>query len=149
MPAYADIHWETLGEKGVQWPASALTRAPRRIEPVNAPPAPAIGTGSYLLVTGPLLWDGGIWMHKGAPQVVNLIPAPFVALNPADVAASKLIEGNTVTVTSPHGSVTLTLRADASVQRGTAWIPANLPGLPAETLGAGRSESGSIAVRLV
>jgi len=78
--------------------------------------------------------------------VRKLTPEPFVALNPADLAAAKLAEGGKVTVTSPRGSVTLTLKADASVQPGTAWIPANLGGLPAETLGAGRGEVVTIKV---
>lgn len=140
IPAYAAIRWETLGEQGVQWPASALSRTARRIEPVNAPAAPSAAAGSYLLVSGPLLWDNGLLMQRGAEQVTKLIPAPFVALNPADLAAGQLAEGSAVTVTSALGSVTLTLKADASVQPGTAWIPANLADAPAETLGAGRGE---------
>ena len=67
--------------------------------------------------------------------------APFVALNPADLAAAGLTEGPIVTVTSVARRVTLPLRADASVQPGTAWIPSGLTGAPAETLGAGSGES--------
>ncbi len=74
-------------------------------------------------MSGPLLWDGGLFMQHAPEQVRKLTPEPFVALNPADLAAAKLAEGSQVTVTSPHGSATLTLKADASVQPGTAWIP--------------------------
>ncbi len=147
IPAYAGIRWEALGEEGVQWPISALARAPRRPEPIQVTPLAAAEKGSYWLVSSPLLWDGGLWMQKGAPQVVNLIPAPFVALNPADIAAAKLSEGSQVTVTSSHGSVTLALKADASVQPGTAWVPLNLRGAPAETLGAGRGEVVNVTVK--
>ncbi len=147
VPAYAAVRWETLGEQGVQWPVSALTRTPRRIEPVNAPALPAAPAGSYALGSGPLLWDNGLLMQKGAEQVKKLIPAPFVALNLADIAAGQLAEGNEVTVTSAHGSVTLALQADPSVQPGTAWIPADLAGLPAETLGAERGEVVGVVVR--
>ena len=147
IPAYAAIRWEALGEQGVQWPASALVRAPRRVEPVNAPALPTIPAGSYALVTGPLLWDNGLLMQKGAEPVRKLAPAPFVALNPADLAAAHLTEGSEVTVTSAHGSITLALKADASVQPGTVWIPANLAGLPAEALGAGRGEVVGVMVR--
>jgi formylmethanofuran dehydrogenase subunit D len=86
-------------------------------------------------------------MQHAAEQVRKLTPTPFVALNPADVAAAKLVEGSQVMVTSASVSVTLALKADSSVQPGTAWIPANLAGLPAETFGAGRGEVVSVVVQ--
>ncbi|MGQ9489866.1 MAG: NADH-quinone oxidoreductase subunit NuoG [Anaerolineae bacterium] len=147
IPAYATIRWETLGEAGIQWPASALSRPARWPEPVSATPVPTPEKGSYLLVSGLLLWDGSILMRKGAPQIVNLIPTPFVALNPDDLSSAGLIEGSPVTVTSVYGSVVLTLKADPSVQPGTAWVPANLAGLPAETLGASQGEVISVVVK--
>jgi NADH-quinone oxidoreductase chain G len=151
VPPYAGLRWETLGEGGVQWPVSALTRAPRRPELAPAPAATASAAaqapGSLRLVSGPLLWDGGLFMQHAPDQVRQLTPAPFVALNGADLAAAKLAEGGQVTVTSPHGSVSLTLKADASVQPGTAWIPADLAGLPAEVLGAGLGEIVSVVVQ--
>ena len=36
VPAYAGIRWETLGEGGLQWNASALARPARRVEPVES-----------------------------------------------------------------------------------------------------------------
>jgi len=140
MPAYAGIRWETLGEGGLQWNASALAGPARRVEPIEVAPIAAPAAGSYLLVSSPVLWDGGPLMQKGPEQVRNLMVAPFVALNPADLAAAGLLEGPIVTVTSPRASVVLPLRADAAVQPGTAWIPYGLTGAPAETLGAGNNE---------
>jgi anaerobic selenocysteine-containing dehydrogenase len=87
-------------------------------------------------------------MQHAAEQVRRLIPEPFVALNPADLAASGLAEGAKVLVSSPNGAVSLVLRADASVQPGTAWVPYGLAGLPAETLGAGTGEPVSISTML-
>ena len=141
VPAYAGIRWETLGEQGVQWSASALLRPARRVEPVEATPVSAPAKGSFLLVSGPVLWDGGTLMQRGAEQVRKLTPEPFMALNPADIAAAGLAEGGAVTVSSARTSVSLTLRADASVQPGTVWIPSGLAGAPAEALGAGTGES--------
>jgi NADH-quinone oxidoreductase chain G len=148
-PPYTALRWEALGEGGIQWPVSALARAPRKPEPATAAPVAAPAPGSLLLVSGPLLWDGGLFMQHVPEQVRQLTPAPFVALNGADLAATKLAEGSQVIVTSPHGSVSLTLKTDASVQPGTAWIPANLAGLPAETLGAGLGETVSVIVKVV
>ena len=140
VPAYAGIRWETLGEGGLQWNANALARPARRVEPVEIAAIAAPAAGSYLLVSSPVLWDGGTLMAHGAEQVRNRMVTPFIALNPADLAAAGLLEGPIVTVTSSRASVVLPLRADASVQPGTAWIPAGLTGAPAEMLGAGSSE---------
>ena len=100
VPAYAGIRWETLGEGGLQWNASALARPARRVEPVEIAPIAAPAAGSYLLVSSPVLWDGGTLMAHGAEQVRKRMVAPFIALNPADLAAAGLLEGPIVTVTS-------------------------------------------------
>jgi anaerobic selenocysteine-containing dehydrogenase len=86
------------------------------------------------------LWDGGAIMQHAAEQVRGLAPQPFIALNPADLAALKLADGGAVVVSASGRSVSLILKADASVQPGTAWAPVGQPGLPAEALGAGRGE---------
>ncbi len=147
VPFYAPLRWEALGEGGVQWPISALARPPRKPESAEVAAVAAPAPGSWLLVSGPLLWDGGLFMQHAPEQVRKLTPEPFVALNPADLAAAKLAAGSKVTVTSPRGSVNLTLKADTSVQPSTAWIPASLSGLPAETLDAGMGESVSLVVK--
>ncbi|MCX6029299.1 MAG: NADH-quinone oxidoreductase subunit NuoG [Chloroflexi bacterium] len=147
VPFYAALRWDALGEGGVQWPISALVRSPRKPEGADVAPVAAPAAGSWLLVSGPLLWDAGLFMQHAPEQVRKLTPEPFVVLNPADLTAAKLAEGSKVTVTSPRGSVTLTLKADVSVQPGTAWVPAKLAGLPAETLGAATGESVSVTVR--
>jgi formylmethanofuran dehydrogenase subunit D len=110
------------------------------VERIEATPIAAPAAGSYLLVSSPVLWDGGSLMAQGAEQVRKRMVAPFIALNPADLAAAGLIEGPIVTVTSPRAHAVLPLRADASVQPGTAWIPSGLTGAPAEMLGAGSGE---------
>ena len=139
-PAYAGIRWETLGEVGVQWPSTAMARAARKLEGAGIAPLAAPDAGSFYLVGGSLLWDGGAIMQHAAEQVRGLIPQPFIALAPADLATLKLAEGDAVVVSASDRNVSLTLKADASVQPGTAWVPAGQPGLPAEALGAGRGE---------
>jgi len=145
--------WEALGEEGAQWPMSALARRTQAqggvVKPAEVAPVPPPTPGSFWLVSGPLLWDGSTLMQHGAEQVRHLIPEPLVALNPADLAATGLAEGSTVAVSSGRGTVNLTLRADASVQAGTAWVPAGLADLPAEMLGAGRGEPVAVRVSQV
>jgi anaerobic selenocysteine-containing dehydrogenase len=93
------------------------------------------------------LWDNGLLMQHAADQIRHLIPEPFVALNPSDLARSGLIEGAAVTVSSAQGAVDLLLKADATVQPGTAWVPARLAGAPAEGLGAGLGEPVAVTIR--
>jgi predicted molibdopterin-dependent oxidoreductase YjgC len=143
---YAPMRWEALGEGGIQWPASALPRSARKPETIEVAALAPLAAGSFHLVSSPVLWDSGLFMQHSAAQVRDLIPAPFVALNPADLAARKLAEGSEVQVSSAHGSVTLVLKSDASVQPGTAWVPFGLAGLPAEALGAGRGEAVALQV---
>jgi predicted molibdopterin-dependent oxidoreductase YjgC len=148
VPIYGTLRWENLTDQGQQWPASALVRPPRRVEPLEVQPVPAVPAGQFMLVSGPVLWDGGALMQHAAAQVRNGMPQPYVALNPADMTAGGYTEGHMATVASPLGMVTLTLCADTSVQPGTAWVPLGLTGLPAETLGAGRGESVSLIIAL-
>ncbi|MCC6756231.1 MAG: molybdopterin-dependent oxidoreductase, partial [Solirubrobacterales bacterium] len=146
--AYAGIRWETLGEAGVQWPSAALARSTRKLESAESAPLAAPDAGSFYLVSSGLLWDGSVLMLHAAEQVRNLIPQPFIALNPADLTALKLAEGDMVVVSASGGNVSLTLKADASVQPGTAWAPARQPGSPAETLGAGRGEPVLVSLKV-
>jgi len=146
-PAYAGIRWETLGEAGVQWPSAAVARAARKPESAEITPLTA-EAGSFYLVSEGLLWAGGALMLHAAEQVRGLIPQPFVALAPADLAALKFIEGSAVIVSASSRSVQLALKADASVQPGTAWAPAGQPGFPAEALGAGRGEPVLVKIQV-
>ncbi len=146
VPFYTELRWDDLGELGMQWSAPLAPRQPRKAEPVEVAPLPALPDGGLWLVSGPLLWDSGVLMEYAAEEICNLIPPPFVALAPADFASAGLTEGDTVTVGSEYGSVSLVVRADDSVQPGTAWIPAGLVGAPAETLGARRAEPVAVTV---
>jgi NADH-quinone oxidoreductase subunit G len=147
VPIYAGLRWEALGESGLQWSASAVAKPTRRVETVETDPIAESLPGSVWLVSGPLLWDSSLFMQHAAEQVRRLIPEPFVALNPSDLAGSGLTEGNAVTVSSAHGAANLLLKADATVQPGTAWVPAGLAGVPAEVLGAGRGEPVSVTIQ--
>ncbi len=107
-PAYAGMRWETLGEAGVQWPSAAMARIARKPESAEIAPLAAPDAGSFYLVGGSLLWDGGSVMQHAAEQVRGLIPQPFVALTPADLAALKLVEGDAVVVSASDRNVGLT-----------------------------------------
>jgi NADH-quinone oxidoreductase subunit G len=145
-PIYTGMRWESLTDQGQQWPATGLARPNRRFEPVEVQPLPAVEQGRFALVSGPLLWDGGVLMQHSAAQLQGRIAGSFIALNPADLSSVDVPEGHGVTVTSDRGSVTAVLQADDCVQPGTAWMPYGLAGQPAETLGAGRGEPVSVTI---
>jgi NADH-quinone oxidoreductase chain G len=145
-PIYANARWETLGTSGVQWPANALPRAARRIEPIAAP-VPAAGEGAaFTLFSGPTLWDDSVLMQHADSLLKGKISEPFVALNPGDLAQAGLTEGITVQVTSDRGSVALSLHSDTRLAPGNAWIPAHLAGHPAEALGADRGQPCAVRI---
>jgi predicted molibdopterin-dependent oxidoreductase YjgC len=146
-PIYAGLRWEALGESGLQWSASAIAKPARRVEPVETGAIADLPPGSLWLVSGPLLWDASLLMQYGADPVRRLIPSPFVALHPSDLGRFALPEGSQVAVSSVHGAANLLLRADSSVQPGTAWVPAKLAGMPAEALGAGLGEPVSVTIQ--
>jgi anaerobic selenocysteine-containing dehydrogenase len=147
VPAYTGLSWKSLGDAGIQWPADAVGATTPSAAPVEVAPVAARPGGGYWLVSGPLLWDHGTFMRYGAPQLRDLAPAPFVALNRADIQAAGLSENEEVVVRAGHTRLLLVLRADPAVAPGTAWIPYELDGRPAETLGAGRGEPVIVTVR--
>jgi NADH-quinone oxidoreductase subunit G len=148
VPIYADLRWEALGESGLQWSAQAAGRTARRVETAEVVPDVDLPPGSLWLVSGPLLWDGGVLMRHAADEVRRLIPEPFVALNPVDLARIGLAEGGMVTVSSARATVNVALKADTTVHPGTAWVPAMLTGAPAEVLRGGLEEPVPVTIQL-
>ena len=74
---------------------------------------------------------------------------PSSRRTPAMLAALQLVAACRLVPLRPAlASVTLELRADPTVPTGAAWVPYGLPGLPAETLGAGRGEPVSVTIAL-
>ncbi len=176
VPAYANLRWEALTDQGQQWSAAGyaaktegrLKKEEGRSDPAtfNLPPGTSnlpqaafnlpqaafnLPQAAFSLISGPVLWDGGPLMQRAADEVRNKIPAAYIALNPADLSSIFHLPSSfaaSATVTSALASVTLELRADPTVPTGAAWIPYGLPGLPAETLGAGRGEPVSVTIAL-
>ncbi len=78
----------------------------------------------YLLITGRLLehFNTGEMSRRSA-RLSRLRPASFLDMNPQDAEAAGFCEGDTVRMTSPHGSVKLPLKIEASLQRGYLFAP--------------------------
>ena len=86
------------------------------IEPTEAYP--------YILITGRLLehFNTGE-MSRRTKKLAKLKPAAYLDMNPQDAAAAGLVEDETVRMTSPHGTVLLPLKLNASMQPGYLFAP--------------------------
>lgn len=77
-----------------------------------------------VLNTGRLLehWHTGT-MTRRSSALDTLQPGPFVEVNPADLAALGLHDGQEVTVRSRRGAIRLPIHASPAVQPGSVFIP--------------------------
>ena len=78
----------------------------------------------YILITGRLLehFNTGE-MTRRILKLSKLKPAAYLDMNPADAETAGLAEDDTVRMTSPHGTVQLPLKLNASMQRGYLFAP--------------------------
>ena len=67
-------------------------------------------------------------MRMRAVASSGLAPGSTVHLHPLDLERVGTTEGTEVKVSSNRTTVVFTAVADASVLRGTAWVPFNQPG---------------------
>jgi predicted molibdopterin-dependent oxidoreductase YjgC len=132
VPMYAGLSWNALGDQGIQWDASLVRPEPvyRQVEQ-KSPPSSA--SDELALVTGTVLYDAGtmFWITEPLRKIAT---GAVVALNPGDAQRLTLETGASVVVSSPEGSLPLTVTIDESVNPGTAWIPESLPGAPVGAL---------------
>lgn len=131
VPAYADLSWDALGSQGQ--PGSVKPSTNRRFQAVTVRTAGHDGAFPLALVSGTRLFDGGALL-RASDSVAHLTPAPFVGLHPNDMQQLALNDGQTTTVSSPQGQVSLVVRSDESVRPGTAWVPWGQVGEPAGVL---------------
>ena len=78
----------------------------------------------YILITGRLLehFNTGE-MSRRTAKLSKLKPASYLDMNPKDAEAAGLCEDDIVHMTSPHGTVKLPLKLEASMQRGYLFAP--------------------------
>ena len=78
----------------------------------------------YILITGRLLehFNTGE-MSRRSTKLARLKPSPYLDMNPLDAVEAGLAENDIVRMTSPHGTVLLPLKLEASMQRGYLFAP--------------------------
>jgi formate dehydrogenase alpha subunit len=141
-PVFSGItHQRLKGSRGIFWPCYDESHAgtPRlyedgfgfrdrraRFMPVELPETIMEPTEEYpyILITGRLMehFNTGEMSRRSA-KLARLKPASFLDMNREDAEAAGFCEGDTVRMTSPHGSVKLPLKIASSMQRGYLFAP--------------------------
>ncbi|MCU1390271.1 MAG: nuoG, partial [Ilumatobacteraceae bacterium] len=108
-------------------PNGVVAIAPH-IDPINTPTVVLGDRNSYdfRLVVSRKLYDAAV-ATAHAPSLAPLAAGTAVFVNPLDVARIGTTLGQEVKLSSAKATVVLSLQADPSVQRGTAWVPFNQP----------------------
>jgi formate dehydrogenase major subunit len=142
MPSIAGITWERLEqEHAVTYPCEQEGDPGQRVVFTDQFPTPSgrarlvpadiipaaerpDGEFPYVLITGRQLehWHTGSMTRR--TEVLDAIePAPVAMVNPADVRKLGIMPGDTITVESRRGTVSLHARADDGTPPGTIFIP--------------------------
>jgi anaerobic selenocysteine-containing dehydrogenase len=95
--------------------------------------APVNDAYSLRLVAGRRMYDAGT-MLQACPSSAGLAAGPTVRLNPVDFDKLGVDAGADVKVIAERGELIAPVAVDAGVPAGSAAIPANAPGLNANTV---------------
>jgi len=106
-----------------------LTGAPTDLAAVDIPlPAvPERNAYEYRLVVSRVLYDQAV-STANSPSLAHLAPGATVHLHPLDIERVGTTDGSEVKVSGTRTSVVFRVQADATVLRGTAWVPFNQSG---------------------
>ena len=66
--------------------------------------------------------------YRNIPQLRKLMPEPLVDINPADAKARGIRSGDTVTISSPRGSIEMKANVTDSILPGVVSLPHHWPG---------------------
>jgi NADH-quinone oxidoreductase subunit G len=121
-----DLGFKTVDQARTEMAELGAWDGPRarftRVVPEAAPARPDASSGELRLATWKLLLDDGR-MLDGDEHLRATARTPVALLSAATLAELGLVEGHPVTVTGPHGSVTLPV-AVADLPDGVVWTPA-------------------------
>jgi NADH-quinone oxidoreductase subunit G len=107
--------------------------APVAVEGAKAPAAAASSNGDLRLLTYRLLYDNGSRVSR-SEGVRGLTKAPFAEINIEDAQALGIGDGQQVTLTSDHGSISVVAQVTKAIRRGVVFVPWNQVEAPAQPL---------------
>ena len=131
----ADIAAKVTGFAGVTAVALAadsngvLAEVPTEIDPMSTVgvEVPERNAYDFRLVVSRTMYDQAIGTAQ-SPSLAHLPRGSAVHLHPLDLERVGTTDGTEVKVTGARATVVFTVVADATVLRGTAWVPFNNPG---------------------
>lgn len=143
VPLYAGLTWDALGDQGLQYDATAVRQQPA-LRKVEQPAPIPTGDDELALVTGTVLYDGGA-LFRFTPQMHDMAFGPAALIHPDDAAKLGIAAGDTITVRSGQGELTLQAKFHPTVLPGTIWIPESLSDAPVGEL-LGDEAAASVAI---
>lgn len=110
-------------------PDGVLSVTPSTIDPIDPVTAevPVRNSYDFRLVVSRKLYDAGVTVAQ-SPSMAHLAPGQAAYLHPLDLERASVAAGSEVKLTSARASAVMRVEADASVLRGTVWVPFNQPG---------------------
>ena len=117
VPAYKGLTQAGLTDVGAILPVTVSAK----LVPVTAQAGAAVA-GKLALVTGSALYHNGT-MSRFGEGPMYVCPDGYAELCEADAKALKIAEGDSVTVTSGTGSVSVTAKVGKRVPQGTVFAP--------------------------
>jgi len=138
-PSYRGITYERLDQEGLQWPCPSaghpgtpilhtegfahgkgLFSVTEYMPPAEEPD----GRYPLLLTTGRILYQyHTATMTRRSKGLVSRTPGPFVEICPEDAAALHIADGETVSITSRRGSISVRAAVSRRCCKGVVFIP--------------------------
>jgi predicted molibdopterin-dependent oxidoreductase YjgC len=167
VPFYGGISYQKIENGGIQWPcpssdhpgtrylfADGFGDHKARVIPVRASPPPTDTTYPFLLSIGRAMQFNTGVISDHSRRLSQMREKPAVEINPADAAEQQISDGDSVRVTSAHGSLDLVAAVTKTVRPGQLFLylhhaeaPANRL-TAADSVGGGMPELKAVPVRI-
>jgi NADH-quinone oxidoreductase subunit G len=143
---YAGMSFTSDVREGLQWSTQA-EKSDSSFDLRFVAPAET-AKAEWLVVTPHVLYDGGVLISQ-SEMLLGQLEQPKASFSRLDAEKLGVKNGDTVTLTSAHGSVTLPVRTNRLLPEGVISIPRNLSGAPAEKLLGGEGVTVAVEVSKV
>jgi NADH-quinone oxidoreductase chain G len=127
---YEGLSYGSLGDDGIR---VAIEGGTRQFAKADFWPPAANAAYPLALTTGRLLYDRGSPFAQ-SEIMRQLIPGPFVEINPADAEALGIADQDAVTVSSARDSLELRARVCDDICPGCVFVPLHLSEMPVAAL---------------